>query len=186
MMHPEDRTGIMPGILKSVQEGKTFRYELRMYSKSGEYRWVLAKGDTFISEKKNRRAIGTLVDITKRKETEEQMLLAKIAAEEANRCKNDLLANMNHELRTPLNSVIGYTEVIIDNNRGNLTEEQKKYLQIINDSGYKLLTLVNNVLDLAQIESGGLGLKFTTFSPEDIIKKVIEDTKMMASKRRYQ
>lgn len=184
MMHPEDREHIMPEIIKSIHEGRNFTHELRMRSKSGEYRWILARGDTFISDKKNRRAIGTLVDITERKAGEEQMMLARIAAEEANRCKNELLANMNHELRTPLNSVIGYTEVLIDNTGSNLTEEQKKYLQIINKSGNKLLELINNVLDIAQIESDGMGLKFTTFEPESVIKKVIRDTKMMAAKKK--
>lgn len=184
IMHPDDRKDIMPKIIGSVKKGDPFNFEIRMSSKSGDWIWIQAKGATFSDNKGNNRAIGTLVDITERKRTEEQMLLARIAAEDANRCKNELLANMNHELRTPLNSVIGYSDVLIDLNIGDLTTEQRKYIQIINNAGYKLLNLINNMLDLAQIESDGMGLRFTSFEPGKIIEKVVDGTRLLARKKR--
>ncbi|WP_342305322.1 PAS domain S-box protein [Methanolobus sp. ZRKC5] len=184
LLHPEDRKNILPEIISSIKEEKTFTFEIRMLSGSGKWRWILAKGATFNGNRGSHRAIGTLVDITERKKTEEQMLLARIAAEEANRCKNGLLTNMNHELRTPLNSVIGYSDVLIDQNIKELDDKQKKYLQIINDAGYKLLNLINNVLDLAQIEAEGMGLKFSAFEPAEYVEEVIRSTKLLATKKK--
>ncbi|WP_094228161.1 hybrid sensor histidine kinase/response regulator [Methanolobus psychrotolerans] len=183
LMHPQDRNNIMPEIIRSAKESKPFNYEIRMLSSSGEWKWVLAKGNTFDAKVGTRRTIGTLVDITDRKITEEQMFLARLAAEEANRCKNELLANMNHELRTPLNSVIGYSDVLIEQNMGELNDEQKKYLQIVNDAGHTLLELINRVLDLAIMESNGMELRFSAFDPVKSIEEVIKSTKMMTLKK---
>lgn len=184
LMHPEDRKKILPEIIRSIKKGEHFSFEIRILSSSKEWRWVLAKGATFNEKSGTNRAIGTLVDITERKKNEEQMLLARIAAEEANRCKNGLLTNMNHELKTPLNSVIGYSDVLIDQNIKELDDKQKRYLQIINDAGYKLLNLINNVLDLAQIEAEGMGLKFSAFDPVKCIEEVIRNTKTLATKKK--
>ncbi len=184
LMHPDDQKNIIPKIIKSVNDGQNFTFEIRMLSGSGKWRWVLAKGATFNGKSGTNRVIGTLVDITERKKTEEQMLLARIAAEEANLCKNGLLTNMNHELRTPLNSVIGYSDVLIDQDIKGLDDKQKRYLQSINDAGYKLLDLINNVLDLAQIEAEGMGLKFSAFDPVKYVKEVIRSTKILATKKK--
>ncbi|WP_340818494.1 PAS domain S-box protein [Methanolobus sp. WCC4] len=184
MMHPDDRKNIMPVIIRSIEEGGAFNFEIRMLTISGKWRWILAKGSTFKGENKNRRAIGTLVDITERKKAEEQMILARIAAEDANRCKNELLANMNHELRTPLSSVIGYSDVLLDPGNDNLTSEQKKHLMTINTAGCKLLNLVNNMLDLAHIESDDMTIRFSKFDPVKSIEKMIEGTTLLAKKKR--
>ncbi|MDY0387175.1 MAG: PAS domain S-box protein [Methanolobus sp.] len=184
LIHPADRKDVLPEIVKSVKEGKSFSSEIRMLSKSGKWRWVLAKGATFNEKKGTKRAIGTFADITERKKTEEQMLLARIAAEEANRCKNELLANMNHELRTPLNSIIGYSDVMMDQDVGELNAEQRKYLQRINDAGYKLLVLINNVLDMAQIESNGMKLIFSAFDPVECVEEVVRATRKLALEKK--
>lgn len=184
LIHPADRKDIIPEIVKSVKEGKSFSSEIRMLSKSGKWRWILAKGAIFNEKKGTKRAIGTFADITESKNTEEQMLLARIAAEEANRCKNELLANMNHELRTPLNSVIGYSDVMMDQDVGELNAEQRKYLQRINDAGYKLLALINNVLDLAQIESNGVRLMFSAFDPVEYVEEVVRATRKLALEKK--
>lgn len=184
LMHPDDRNTILPDIISSIEKKEGFNFELRMISKSGNYRWIQAKGATFSSKEGSIRAIGTLVDINERKKTEEQMLLARIAAEEANRCKDELLANMNHELRTPLNSVIGYAEVMLEQNEEPLSSEHIRYLGIIDNAGHKLLGLINNVLNLAQVESDGIGLKFTTFESAETIETVVSDTKRLALKKK--
>ena len=74
--------------------------------------------------------------------------------EHANRAKDEFLANMSHELRTPLNSILGLSETLLEQRRDPLTEYQQKSLEIISSSGYHLLDLINDVLDLSKIEAG--------------------------------
>jgi len=108
----------------------------------------------------------TCTDITALKEREaslrkasRQALLAKEAAEGANRSKSDFLANMSHELRTPLNAVIGFSEIIKGALLGDHSiEPYRGYAQDIHDSGHHLLSLINDILDMAKIEAGKLEL----------------------------
>ena len=81
---------------------------------------------------------------------------------EMNRIKSDFLATMSHELRTPLNSILGFSEVLgsIDS----LDDKQKRYVQNIQKSGRMLLEMINDILDLAKIESGKMEIRLTEFS----------------------
>ncbi len=109
-------------------------------------------------------------DITDKKKLEREALMAKNAAESANRSKSVFLSNMSHELRTPLNAVIGFSEVLIDQKFGALNDKQKDYLNDILESGKFLLSLINDILDLAKVESGKTELVATRFS----LKKLLE------------
>jgi len=82
----------------------------------------------------------------------------------ASRTKSDFLANMSHELRTPLNSVIGFSEVLLDQLFGPLNDQQKEYTDNILSSGKHLLLMINDILDLAKVESGKMELELDTFS----------------------
>jgi len=104
--------------------------------------------------------------------TNEKLLLAKEKIEESDRLKSAFLANMSHELRTPMNGIIGFSKLIIDSD-GLSPEIQKKYLNIIHKSGYILLSLVNDIIDLAKLESTSLKLSFTDFKLNELIDELM-------------
>ena len=84
--------------------------------------------------------------------------------ESANRHKSEFLANMSHELRTPLNAIIGFSEVLSEKMFGEVNDKQMQYLKTINASGQHLLSLINDILDLAKIEAGRMELDLTRFN----------------------
>lgn len=99
--------------------------------------------------------VATYLDITLRRDTEEELRRAMEAAESANRAKTNFLANMSHELRTPLNSIIGFAEVIHDELYGKLEiQNYKTFAMDIRDSGRHLLGIINDILELAKRETG--------------------------------
>ena len=100
----------------------------------------------------------TLMDITRRKEIESYLLRAKEAAEKADRTKTEFLGNMSHELRTPLNAIIGFSQLIRDKIMGELNAHYVDYAGSIHASGMHLLEVVNDLLDVASIESGAMVL----------------------------
>ena len=109
-------------------------------------------------------------DITERQETEQALLAAKEASEEANRAKSDFLASMSHELRTPLNGVIGMTELLAGTD---LNSKQQRFVDACRVSGESLLDLINDVLDFSKIEAGRLELDFREFDVDELVSETV-------------
>lgn len=113
---------------------------------------------------------GTGIDITSEMAAISSLRLAKEQAEIANRTKTTFLANMSHELRTPLNAILGFSEVIRDQLFGMVGNERYvDYARSINDAGRHLLRLINDLLDIARIESGRMDLHETLVELRDIV-----------------
>jgi signal transduction histidine kinase/CheY-like chemotaxis protein len=112
-------------------------------------------------------------EITHRKRTQEELLKAKHAAEDASRAKSAFLANMSHELRTPLNAIIGYSEMLEEETQDSGRVENIEDLQKIQAAGKHLLSLINDVLDLSKIEAGKMGLHLETFDVSLMIEEMV-------------
>jgi signal transduction histidine kinase len=118
-----------------------------------------------------RQARKSLAEVNKQLYQEiETRKLAQKDAEAANRAKSDFLANMSHELRTPLNHIIGFTELLNDKHFGDLNDTQMEYLNDVYQSSRHLLSLVNDILDLAKIESGKLELELSDIHFTELIQ----------------
>lgn len=102
---------------------------------------------------------------------------------QATRAKDQFLASMSHELRTPLNSVIGFSDVLLRGLAGDVNEEQHRQLVMINNAGKHLLALINQVLDLAKVESGQAELTMETFNACDVLSNVCELMRPQAQER---
>jgi signal transduction histidine kinase/ABC-type nitrate/sulfonate/bicarbonate transport system substrate-binding protein/CheY-like chemotaxis protein/HPt (histidine-containing phosphotransfer) domain-containing protein len=108
-------------------------------------------------------------DITDRKRMEDELLKAKDAADAANRAKSQFLANMSHEIRTPMTAVLGYADLILDEDIDATTRE---YLAVIKNNGKHLLGLISDILDLSKIEAGKLEIEPVCCRPTQVVAEV--------------
>jgi len=113
-------------------------------------------------------------------ESNAQLAAAKLAAESANQAKSVFISQMSHELRTPLNGILGYAQLL--RRAPELTEQQRDGLAIIERSGEHLLTLVNDLLDLAKIEAGRLELRDESIDLESLLQHVTDLIRVRADK----
>jgi len=170
MIHPEDLPKFDKTLDNHMAGQGPFDIEYRIFGKSGEVRWIRARGRASFDEQGRPLLMsGTNMDITDIKRAEERVVQAKEAAEKANQAKSDFLSSMSHELRTPLNAILGYTQLF--NYDDNLNPGQRDNVKEIRKAGEHLLQLINDVLDLAKIESG----RMTVSLEPVLLSRVIQE-----------
>jgi len=123
-----------------------------------------------IADNSKEKCLITAVDITERKQAEQELIKAKAHAEESDRLKSAFLANMSHEIRTPMNGVLGFADLLKEPKLSG--EEQEMYISIIQSSGTRLLNIINDIIDISKIEAGQMAANIS----ETNVNEKIEDT----------
>jgi PAS domain S-box-containing protein len=151
-IHPDDAPQVASEIGKVfATPGYTGHVEYRFRHADGSWRYVEAFGQTLSPDSAEEGLVANTRDVTERRLAEEALRRATAEAEAANRAKSEFLSRMSHELRTPMNSILGFAQLL---ERAELPPHQQRGVQHILTAGRHLLRLINEVLDIARIESG--------------------------------
>jgi PAS domain S-box-containing protein len=164
-----------------TNEPDTLEYQLETV---GGIRWFQAR--VALVDNETRTVVVTARDITERKEMEASMIAAKEEAEKASKAKSEFLSSMSHELRTPLNAILGFSQVLEMDPEAPLTESQDQCVKEILKAGSHLLELINEVLDLAKIESGKMTLSIEPVQVKPIMEETYSLIKPFADKNGIQ
>jgi len=156
-----------------VSKRSVFRdFEHRMVRADGEIIWlsvngmpVLDPGGTLIGYR------GASLDVTSRKNAEQELIREKEAAQAADRAKSEFLAVMSHEIRTPLNSVLGFADLLTESK---LNVSQREQIEMIRRSGDALLVLLNDILDFSRIESGKMPIQPSSVEVRSCVRDVAD------------
>jgi PAS domain S-box-containing protein len=166
--------------LEQLQQGKTLIVQYRLRKKDGSYIFtelstkMIAEGQ-FLS---------IIRDITEKKKIVDELIIAKEKAEESDRLKSAFLANISHEIRTPMNGILGFSELLKEPSITGV--EQRKYLEIIEKSGNRMLNIINNIVDISKIEAGSVELTISETNINDQIEYAYTFFKPEADKKGIQ
>jgi two-component system sensor histidine kinase/response regulator len=125
-------------------------------------------------------------EIAQRERTQQELARAKTVAEAANHAKSEFLANMSHELRTPLNAIIGFSDLLSEQVHGPLNASQQSCVGDVLESGQHLLSLVNDILDLAKIESGTMDMEWADVDLTRLIARLVQMSRERAVRQGIQ
>ncbi len=197
LIFAEDLPGVLDCLDRHVQShGQIpFHNEVRYRHKNGATVWVICSGRVIDWDAQGNplRMIGCHIDITERqaalherKQAEVQLRQTNAELTRATRLKDEFLATMSHELRTPLNAILGMTEGLLEQVFGSINQKQQHCLETIERSGYHLLELINDILDVAKIEAGQIALNCTSIDLLLLCQSSLTFVKPQALKKQIQ
>ncbi len=151
-VHPDDRKKLKQGWYDDAKKRKDSDAEYRFLKPDGSVTWVLGQAIPEYNEKKQVIGyVGTITDITDIKLYELELNRLKEKAEESDRLKSAFLANMSHEIRTPMNGILGLAELLKEPKLSG--DEQQLYLDLIKESGARMLNIIKDIIDISRIEA---------------------------------
>lgn len=180
-VHPDDQTAVRRLIGDALRDRTQLEMEYRIVRPEGEVRHLRAEAAILRNRSGDPvRMIGVSLDITPTKTLQQTLRQARDMAESANRAKTRFIASMTHEIRTPLNGIIGLTELAIDTD---LSPNQRDYVDLIRHSADTLLTLLNDILDLAKIDAGRMQIEEIPFNLGVMLREQLKATALTATSK---
>ncbi len=167
LVYPEDRPFAQQIHERLMRGERPPLYSLRILTREGGFLVGEFTSQPSVEDGVVTGAFGIGRDVSDRKEFEAELIAAKEQAEEMSRLKSAFLTNMSHEIRTPLTSIIGFASILANE----VCDEHRELIQLIEQSGQRLLTTLNSVLDLAMLEAGSMQINWT---PVNLIDEVRE------------
>ncbi|HEY1076974.1 MAG TPA: response regulator, partial [Fontimonas sp.] len=163
----EDRMRLLQEFVRAPEKDMApVTTDFRVRRPDGSERWLRTNATRRRLGPNAFRWIGHTMDVTERKQIDQELARAQRVAESANRAKSEFLANMSHEIRTPMNAIIGLSHLAL---RTELSDRQRDYLGKIHGSAQSLLGIINDILDFSKIEAGKLHLEQTHFDLYDVL-----------------
>lgn len=162
LIHADDRARVSEAITKAVEGGQSFQVEYRLQHRDGSICWQWEIGSVVRDDQGQIKWFdGVVLDISERRQMEEDLRDAKDRAEQAAVARAAFLANMSHEIRTPMNSILGFTDVML---LEELAPVQRRHLETVRRAAGSLLRLLNEVLDTAKLDKGAVELELADFN----------------------
>ncbi|KAE9630047.1 ATP-binding protein [Parasedimentitalea maritima] len=169
---PKTDPAVIGDINDHLSMGQRFHTEILNYTKSGTEIWIDTNLVPILNEEGQvELIIGIERDITGAKNRERELAEAKLAAEHADRAKSEFLANMSHEIRTPMNGIIGMAGLLSE---ADLPDNERQFVDTIQDSSVALLKIINDILDLSRLEAGKLEISPTDFKLRHCVEGAID------------
>jgi PAS domain-containing protein len=188
LIHPDDRADNHEAYLRHERgEVEVYEHAYRIRAADGRWRWMLERGRIVDRAPDGRplRMVGTQTDITERRELERAREEAA-EAQAASRAKTEFLARMSHELRTPLNAVLGFAQLMEIDQAEPPQPGQQRRLKLVREAGEHLLHMINDMLDLTRIESGGMALLDEAVPLRELATRMLELVRGLADKAQLQ
>ncbi len=174
LLHRDDVSRVRSALAAHYEVGRPLDLSIRIEVDGGTHRWFRFRAEAVRSpDGEPTRLVGALTDI-------HDLLEARQQATESSRAKSKFLATMSHEIRTPMNGVLGMSSLLMNTD---LQPSQREMVELIQSSGHALLDILNDILDLAHIESGRFEVEAASYRPAELTRSVIGPYRMKAMEK---